>query len=429
MYCPSVFGRSLHEFIDMRILLLLLSLSLIGVPAWPQVPEELSKASRVSLITCGPGDQAYSLYGHTAIRVTDTVQGFDLTFNYGIFSQSKDGFIYKFCKGETDYELGIQYFEGFIDDYQEDGRSVNETPLNLTFYQRKKLFRLLMVNYLPENRVYRYHFFSDNCATRPRDILEKMLGDSLRWNFGKGLQSPKETRSFVELCHKTPVTYRQLITHYQNAIPWLNVGIDLPMASPADTAIHPRQALFLPDFLMDALSGAEVLHVGGWQPLAGASSEILPQKVFGTQPPERPAQLMWMGCGVFVVISFLGLKWHRHSIAFDALLYFIAGLSGLFILFAAFISDHESMWVNYNVLWAMPLLFAMPILLYIKKVRRWASGIALVWHLVAMLAWYLVPQELNAAYLALCLLMVVRGITFLSVHKPMRDYDPAPRLG
>ena len=60
-----------------------------------------------SLLTCAPGNEIYALFGHTAIRYQNFSRGVDLVFNYGMFSFNTPHFVYRFVKGETDYQLGI----------------------------------------------------------------------------------------------------------------------------------------------------------------------------------------------------------------------------------------------------------------------------------------------------------------------------------
>lgn len=122
---------------------------------------------RLSLLTCAPGEEIYSLFGHTAIRYENSSQGIDVVFNYGLFSFNTPNFIFRFSLGETDYQLGATDYERFAAEYAFFGRSVWQQTLNLTDEEKTELIRLLQENYRPENRVYRYNFFYDNCATRP----------------------------------------------------------------------------------------------------------------------------------------------------------------------------------------------------------------------------------------------------------------------
>ena len=132
---------------------------------------QLSDQAKVSIITCSPGNEMYSVYGHSAIRVNDPRLNYDVAFNYGIFDFSSPNFLYRFCAGQTDYLLGAYRFDTFLNEYQQDKRSVFEQELNLTAKEKQAVVDFLVWNAQPENRVYRYNFFFDNCATRVRDVI------------------------------------------------------------------------------------------------------------------------------------------------------------------------------------------------------------------------------------------------------------------
>jgi len=147
-----------------RLFLLILIAFLIISPTIQA--QQLSSEAKISLITCDPGRDIYSMYGHTAIRVNDSIQKIDVVFNYGVFSFDSPNFAYRFAKGQTDYLMIGQRFSGFLPEYHEDQRSVYEQELNLSVEGKNKLFQALIENAKPENREYRYNFFVDNCATR-----------------------------------------------------------------------------------------------------------------------------------------------------------------------------------------------------------------------------------------------------------------------
>lgn len=125
----------------------------------------------ISLLTCAPGQEVYSLYGHTAIRYNDKKKGIDIAINYGMFSFKAPFFILRFIFGLTDYEMGIIPFDAFCEEYRYENRSVTQQVLNLTAKEKKEIIKAIEKNYLPENRVYRYNYFYDNCTTRARNIL------------------------------------------------------------------------------------------------------------------------------------------------------------------------------------------------------------------------------------------------------------------
>ena len=168
---PSVF-RSL--------IFLFFSLSVVTMQA--QGPKRVIPDSiRISLLTCASGEEIYSLFGHTAIRYENYTRGIDAVFNYGIFNFNAPNFILRFALGETDYQLGVTDYERFAAEYYYLERDVWQQELNLTVQEKGKLVMLLEENYRPENRIYRYNFFYDNCATRPRDLIEKSIDGTLQY--------------------------------------------------------------------------------------------------------------------------------------------------------------------------------------------------------------------------------------------------------
>ena len=125
----------------------------------------------ISLLTCAPHNQIYSLYGHTALRVFNKETGDDVAVNYGMFSFKKPYFILRFVFGLTDYEMGIEPFEYFVAEYATYGCEVVQQKLNLTNEDKQRIISALQRNAEPNNKVYRYNYFYDNCTTRARDIL------------------------------------------------------------------------------------------------------------------------------------------------------------------------------------------------------------------------------------------------------------------
>ena len=134
---------------------------------------------QISLLTCGPGEEVYSLYGHTAIRFHDLKNNQDLVINYGMFSFSQRFFIIRFVFGLTDYEMGIMPFDAFMEEYESEGRWVKEQVINIPLQDKMKIAMAIENNYLPENKTYRYNYFYDNCTTRARDILIKNISENV----------------------------------------------------------------------------------------------------------------------------------------------------------------------------------------------------------------------------------------------------------
>lgn len=219
---------------------LLVTAVLLAVSAF--AGQYLSEQSRISLLTCAPGSELYSRYGHTALRVQDPDNQLDVVFNYGIFDFNTNHFYWKFMRGETYYQLGIESANAFFFGYAYNGRPVYEQVLNLTLAQRQSLFEALVVNYEPQNRYYLYNFVFDNCATRPYQLIKRTLGDSIISTY-TGAEGQ---------------TYRNFLRHYTRPASWANFGINLLFGKRADQPMHGEQRLFLPEELMFFLSEARL---------------------------------------------------------------------------------------------------------------------------------------------------------------------------
>ena len=238
---------------------IILSFFLLLLPTG-QASANNNDSIRLSLLTCAPGEEIYSLFGHTAIRYENPSQGIDVVFNYGLFSFNTPNFIFRFSLGETDYQLGATDYERFAAEYAFFGRSVWQQTLNLTDEEKTELIRLLQENYRPENRVYRYNFFYDNCATRPRDKIEESIAGKVIY--------PAEPQD-------GSLTFRDIVHQYCKGHPWARFGIDLCIGSEADRPITQRQMMFAPFYLMDAFAGAQITGDSIQRPLVTDSELIV----------------------------------------------------------------------------------------------------------------------------------------------------------
>ena len=227
--------------------LILSILLIISCCSWA-TPRQLSDSAQIYLLTCTPGNQVWSKYGHTGIRVMDNTQKLDIVFNYGIFDLTSDDFYIKFVHGETYYQLGIESYRYFDNFYRHIGRITYWQELNLTLPQKQQIFDALLLNYKPENRYYLYNFVFDNCATRPYYLIKNALQDSIISSY-QGYQG---------------TTFRQAITHYTGHNSWVDFGINLIFGSEADEAMTNEQRLFLPEELMNYMAQA---HLSDGTPL------------------------------------------------------------------------------------------------------------------------------------------------------------------
>ena len=198
--------------------------------------EKLEGAPTISLLTCYPGKQIYSLYGHTAIRYVNQDEGIDLVINYGLFDSNAPHFLAKFILGETNYTVGALPYPFFIEEYRRENRKVIEQELNLTKEEITQIVKYIDNNLRPENRSYNYNIFYKNCTTQARDAIFNNLNIQKASPSGGRLEGAP--------------TYRSLLHQYTQDHPWIQFGTDLLLGLKADKQLTITQRQFLPIELM-----------------------------------------------------------------------------------------------------------------------------------------------------------------------------------
>lgn len=352
-----------NSFFSRLFLLVWGILSTFQVMANAETPQDnLEKydSIEVSLLTCSPHEEIYSLYGHTALRWHDLHQsgpsaGNDIAFNWGIFNFNKPYFVLRFVFGLTDYELGIMPFQYFCTYYEKWGSSVTEQVLNLSNEEKMKLEAALQKNLQPENRIYRYNYFYDNCSTRPRNIIEECIN-------GKVEYAQREDY--------TP-SYREMVGVCTRNHPWGTFGNDILLGIKADFKTDMRQQEFLPDNLLYDFDRAQIYADGTYRPLVKERRMVV---LPGVQIIEKDFPLTPTECAVVLLIVALllrGLEWKLKKVFvwWDVLLMLAQGLAGC-VLFAMIFSQHPTTSLNLQILLLNPLpLFFIPSIIRGKKTK------------------------------------------------------------
>jgi len=349
------------RFFCRMLLLLLFAGSGTGAQAQqtltPEARADIDSAIDVSFLTCGPGNEVYSLYGHTAIRLTDRSRGMDVAVNYGIFSFSKPFFVLRFIFGLTDYEMGIIPYPVFCREYEDEGRWVCEQHLALTAEEKMTIAAAIADNYRPEHRVYRYNYFYDNCTTRARDMIVNHLT-------GGGVVYPSDGG---DAALSAPHTYRELVHAHCAGRPWTRFGNDMLLGVGADLKTTGEERQFLPVVMMRDMDGARV----DGRRLVDYTAQPVPE---GRQPESQSGMPTPRTCALLLLMAVLvvtaaeifakkDLRW------FDALLMTLCGMAGI-VLFLMLFSQHPTVRVNLQLLLLNPLpLFFIRAML--KRRRHW----------------------------------------------------------
>lgn len=360
----------------------------------------LSEKAQISVITLGPDpNELYAAFGHSAIRVYDSLQGIDYAYNYGVFDFNQPNFYLNFARGFLYYKLGVYSYPDFRDSYIYYNRFIHEQVLNLTPEQKQKIFDYLQWNALPENQTYRYDYFYNNCATKIRDVFAEVLGSEIHFD-----------GSFI----KTDYTIRELTDLYLSPLPWGDLGIDICLGLPMDKKASPYEYMFLPDYIESSFNNCGIKDKDILIPIVKERISV-----FEVGPIETGKSLFhpWTVFGAFLILSALlsYRDWKKRQLSkwFDTTLFLIVGLIGLLLLLLWIATDHKAAANNFNLLWAFPVHLIAAFLLLKKGVVKWlpnyfkVTGIVLA---TTLILWSLIPQQLNIFLLPIVATLMIRSL-------------------
>lgn len=362
-------------------------LLLASFALWIQVTAAFTDSVRVSLLTCSPGDELYTQFGHSAIRLYDPYDGQDIVFNYGIFDFDTPNFYQKFIRGKLLYQLGVQPMSRFLQEYQYEGRAVIETPISLSPEDKQKLVEYLENNYLPENRYYKYDFFFDNCSSRVRDVLEKTAG--IQYD---GVDTVRPIK-----------TFRQLLDEYILDNPWADFGIDLILGLPTDRPANFRYEMFLPDYLNKNLKAARL----GRRRVMGADMEIVAPRPYQMSAGVLPKPIFFFSllAALMLALTLWAPNWLK-TVA-DTLLFTALGLAGCLFVFMWTGTDHYVTHRNLNLLWANPLFLLGITGLFRRNHRFWFLVLGAL-TAIALIGFPVLPQRFHVAVIPILVMILVR---------------------
>ncbi len=360
----------------------------------PSEWESLSEDASISILTCSPGSELYSIFGHSAIRVSDPQAEIDLVFNYGTFDFNTPFFYLKFGHGSLDYLLSVSSFKRFMREYFIEGRSVWAQELNLSQFNKNRLFMALMINAQSENRAYQYDFFYDNCASRVGDIILDEL----------------DSRVMFSNAHDTlALSFREALHPYLERTPWTSLGIDLVLGSPADTKTDSLSIMFLPDYLMAQFEGIQYLVAGEGKNLVASNNLLLDFMDMASVHKDgvSPQILLWLIATVIALLTLSELYGALRIQIVDRILFLAVGLCGVIVAYLWFVSNHVVTSPNWNLIWANPLW-----ILFATNVNTWWLKMCRVLQLFCLFFLVLfssfLPQYFPAEFFPVWIILALR---------------------
>jgi hypothetical protein len=337
----------------------------------------LSEKARASVITCDTGNESYSLFGHTAIRISDVENNLDVVYNYGAFDFRTPNFVAKFAKGDLQYFAVANTFADFMSQYSYEQRSVFEQELNIPLADKQKLFDNL-TNVLSSNEsYYTYKFIDKNCTSMVVDILNKTLESKV---IASKIDSDK--------------TYRSILFPYFDNFFYEKLGTSIIFGTKVDEYSN---HIFLPLQLLKSLEQTQFKN----RPLCTESKTLLE---FKKQVPNS-----WWN-NMYSYLLFLGTILIANKKILDNLYLIIMGLLGIFFASVGVYSFHQELANNYNVLLFNPTLL---LLFYyiLRKNNKWIINIATL-NMLSLLAYLIII--INKAHLIVVIPLVITSAIIMA---------------
>jgi len=360
---------------------------LLFLTPWGVSGQELGAASalgetlKVSLVTVEQGDLVWERFGHNAILFQDEASGWEVAYHWGIFNFGQVDFVPRLIRGTMLYSMGATHFQDALEEYRRAGRRVWVQELALTPSQGMQLLAAVEENARPENRDYRYDYYRDNCSTRARDALDRVLGGLLEARFSA------DTTAF---------TYRWQTRRILQEMPLYYLGIQFVLGPRADRPITVWEEMFLPQTLKDRIGEIQLPGPDG----SLRSLVTMEGVVVESGRPEAPSRPPF----AFPIFLGVGLLWgggmlllsvkegapgisRRLGVALAGGVWtLLAGLGGSLLLGAWLFTDHVFWHNNFNLFQTNPLFLLLPVgflmFLFTGRFPAWARRVS--WAVAAL---------------------------------------------
>ncbi len=327
---------------------------------------------QISILTCSAGEDIYTAWGHSAIRVIDSVHHTDIVFNYGTFDFNEPFFLTKFVKGSLQYFMSANEYSDFLAAYKSEGRNITEQVLRLTDNEKISWYKALQINMIGDNRFYLYNFITDNCTTRVKDGLFKNSNT-------QPIHIPVE--SFRSEVVKAP---------YIQGIPWIGFGIDLLLGAYSDQAPDNYQSGFLPNLLFEQIKGTRRLVAETNTYQNSTTKNSLPSE-------QQPFVVLLLVLFIYAFCSKWNHSFTQHiAKALDITFLALLGIGGCLVFYMSLISLHTACYQNFNLMWLHPAYLIALVIYFLPK--NWIGKIGMLFFsaIVALIITsYWLPQHFS----------------------------------
>ncbi len=362
----------------------------------------LAEIPRVSLLTCGSGDELYSTFGHSGVRIKHNATNYDVVYGYGTFDFNQPNFYLKFCQGKLMYYLSVASFDRFMAEYSYFKRNVDEQILDLDSIQTYQVIDFLENNLKGDAKYYKYDFFFDNCSTRIRDIIE--------------IEYDEEWSKDIE-----DRSYRDLLDEKTIPMVWSDFGIDIVIGAIADRSYDFRTQMFLPDYLKNQFGTARI----SGKPLVKEERVLLRFAEENALRSQTPFITPFKVFALILLVSFMlflaNKTWSNQALSMFSFVWVLAMVvCFLIISFLWFFTDHLATKANWNILWMSPLF-----LFILLQFRRYTKGkakllvplLVIACNVISIIGWSIIPQSFHLAFLPMMLINIVVSLHFIRLGR------------
>lgn len=273
--------------------------------------QEAQDFVRASLLVMAPGDQLYSIVGHSCLRMQCETYGLDYCFSYE--SEPVPHRVGRFLAGKLKMGMMAIPTDTFLALYQKDQRGVWEYELNLPLEVKRKLWQVLDERVM-EGTNLPYDYLEHGCALACMQCLTEAL-DTIKMEYGPWSN---------ELLYTT----RRERCYANSPKSWNLLCCMTLVGQKADQKVSPEQNLIIPHELAEVWAQAKVMG----QPLLQAPKELFPN----TERSTCPITPIWVST-MLLLLAIGSLFWDKTYI--DTLILILQTALGVLMVYLVLFSN------------------------------------------------------------------------------------------
>lgn len=305
---------------------------------------------RISLITCGPGEDIWETFGHACIRVIDSSKHDaerDKVYNYGFYESSEDNtLLSQALHGRVIDFLDTITYEELMIEYTIKKRRLEEQVFLLNDDQNEKVVAFLKNNLKKQNRYYGFDTYYDNCTTRIRDLFVSLFGN--RFKPGRALPADARlTFRDVSITTACPAQHKH----------WFGFALNLTYASRADRVMSNNDAMYSPALFSNSMATATL----DGRLLCGKKTVINQDSIDWKAAPNMPFILLLV-LSACTIAAMLYRRTRLLGKALSYLLLLLTGALGCALIYLWRLEGEPAWQDNLNILWALPTNILVPFL-------------------------------------------------------------------